>query len=232
VTWLPLLEGTNGQTTITDSAPLSLGWVAAGAAALSTTHSKFGTTSLYLGTIESDLLAEAHTTNTIYNSRLNLGAGPFTLECFFYRTGAQAGLESVIVGALSTTSFITREWQWSITDYTMTLYFGVRGQSQTTHTFVFDITKLPNDQWNHIAITRDELTIIRSFAQGVYLSGTTYTDGTDYTFTTNKPMSIGGDFSAGGTAKAINCYIDQLRITRGVCRYRDTFTPPAAAFTL
>lgn len=81
------------------------------------------------------------------------------------------------------------------------------------------------NQWAHIAVVRSASTItlylngvsIGSVASSVNLTGTT---GSLWVGTT-------GDTTAGG---AINGYIDDLRITKGVARYTANFTPPTAPF--
>jgi hypothetical protein len=62
-----------------------------------------------------------------------------------------------------------------------------------------------------------------------------YIDGTSeaqqpavYSFDNTGNMFVGVRESLGGVA--LNGYIDDLRITKGVARYTTTFTPPTAAF--
>jgi hypothetical protein len=77
--------------------------------------------------------------------------------------------------------------------------------------------------WNHVAISRASGTT-RFFINGV-VSTNTYVDTNDYG--TTKPLVIGATF-AGGTA--FNGYIDEVRITRGIGRYTETFTVSATPF--
>jgi hypothetical protein len=57
------------------------------------------------------------------------------------------------------------------------------------------------------------------------LEGATYTDNTNYNQTNN--MVIGADRSGVG---GFNGYMDDIRVTTGVCRYTASFTAPSSAF--
>ena len=74
--------------------------------------------------------------------------------------------------------------------------------------------------WNHLAWTRQG-SICRVFVNGVLQGSGTKSDA----FSIN---SIGATSSGGG--QAVNGYIDDLRITKGVARYTSNFTPPTAPF--
>jgi len=83
--------------------------------------------------------------------------------------------------------------------------------------------------WFHYAIVRSGSTIT------MYRNGTSVGSATISTaFTYARELSIGGNSRAGGGFAAgqgaMNGYIDDLRITKGVARYTTAFTPPTAAF--
>ena len=77
-------------------------------------------------------------------------------------------------------------------------------------------TKPTLNQWNHIALTRDASNVMRIFINGVQ---TSYTTRSDY-FYVGHPQIL--DSKVAG--------MDEIRYTRGVCRYDSNFTPPATKF--
>ena len=78
--------------------------------------------------------------------------------------------------------------------------------------------------WVHLAVTRNGTTRY-GFINGT-LVVTTTGDSVNYLC---DAINIGVRYS--GT-NYLNCYIDDLRITKGYARYTATFTPPTAAFPL
>jgi hypothetical protein len=81
-----------------------------------------------------------------------------------------------------------------------------------------------SSQWSHIAVCRSG-TSTKMFINGTQ-TGSTLTDTRSYI---NSPVYI-GEASDGTGGAALNGYIDDLRITKGVARYTANFTPPTAAF--
>jgi hypothetical protein len=74
------------------------------------------------------------------------------------------------------------------------------------------------NQWNHIAVCRDNSNNIRVFLNGIQ-SGSTQTLSTSYNLNT---LTIGGTTSD----YYINGYISNLRILKGTALYTSNFTPP------
>jgi hypothetical protein len=84
---------------------------------------------------------------------------------------------------------------------------------------------LSTSVWYHIALARSG-TSTKLFVDGTQV-GSTYTDTTVYINGTQRPLIGASGFTL---SEALNGYIDDLRITKGVARYTANFTPPAAAF--
>jgi hypothetical protein len=84
---------------------------------------------------------------------------------------------------------------------------------------------LSTSQWYHIAVARSG-TSTKMFVNGTQ-SGSTYTDSTVYTNTSQRPIIGASGFTL--STNVLNGYIDDLRITKGVCRYFANFTPPQQA---
>ena len=88
-------------------------------------------------------------------------------------------------------------------------------------------TVVPQNQWNHIAYTRNNTTF-RLFLNGK-LDGIVSASGT-IVDRSSQAKYIGTWAGAGGGAPAVNGSIDDFRFTKGVARYTTDFTPPARAY--
>ena len=86
-------------------------------------------------------------------------------------------------------------------------------------------TALSTGQWYHVAFTRTAAGVLNLWVNGV-LDGTD-TETANMTNTANE-FQIGQDITT--SANDFLGYIDEIRLTRGVVRYTDTFTPPTGAF--
>lgn len=135
---------------------------------------------------------------------LALGTGNFTVEGWIYMNAIpSAGAPEIVLMG--------------------NFHLNFRGSGTfaiTNDSTVFAQSPIPlvAGQWYHFAAVRN------SGSTTVYVNGvggTAVACATDFTGTS---LKIGGDGST-----YINCYIDELRVTRGVARYIAAFTPPAAA---
>jgi hypothetical protein len=87
-------------------------------------------------------------------------------------------------------------------------------------------TVVPQNQWNHIAYTRNNTTF-RLFLNGK-LDGIVSASGS-IVDRSSQAKYIGTWAGAGGGAPAVNGSIDDFRFTKGIARYTSDFTPPARA---
>jgi len=87
-------------------------------------------------------------------------------------------------------------------------------------------TVVPQNQWNHIAYTRNNTTF-RLFLNGK-LDGIVSASGS-IVDRSSQAKYIGTWAGAGGGAPAVNGSIDDFRFTKGVARYTSDFAPPARA---
>ena len=78
--------------------------------------------------------------------------------------------------------------------------------------------------WNHVALVRFN-GVTKLYLNGSQ-TGSNYTDTNNYTSGVNSCF-VGGFYDGSGSW---NGYIDDFRITRGIARYTQNFTPPTAAF--
>lgn len=193
-------DGSNGSTTYIDNSNNAFTLTAT--ATQNTSTFKFGTASAYFSDSYID---------TPSNTALSMGTGEFTWEGWFRIAGAPTGgsygafIDSRYGGGTG--------WFWGITDtYVPVLYdLSIEGSA------------LSLDTWYHIALTRDSSNNVRLFVDGTQVGST----GNSNTNLTSNSMEIGWGNNGDN---AFNGYIDDLRVTKGVCRYAANFTPPTQAF--
>lgn len=196
------MDGTNGSTTFTDSSTNNLTMTANGNAQISTSQNKFGGSS---GSFDGsgDYLS-------ISNSLFNIGTDDFTLECWVYPLG-WSSQNCLIVGTTEANG----------------IQFGRYGNSNNLGIAILGVTWLISDAslpttntWTHIALTRKN-NVIKIWINGTQ-SGSSYSGSANFS---SNILTVGGNGSSD-----FNGYIDELRFTKGVCRYSSSFTPPTLAF--
>lgn len=176
-----------------------------GDAKVSTVQAKWGSSSMFFdGT--GDWLLVPH------NQDLMLGTGNFTVESWVYlsATGAATG----IVGKGTSTT------GWLLSTNSSNNVVFTYGSSTITSTGT-----LSGSTWYHVAVVRQGTGTNQT---KIYINGIndgTGTVSTDFNQTNN--MYVGADRAAGS---ALNGYLEDLRITKGIARYTANFTPPTAAF--
>ena len=85
---------------------------------------------------------------------------------------------------------------------------------------------LSTGTWYHIAVCRSG-TNTKMFINGTQV-GSTFSDSTNYGCGAQRPIIGGSDYYTGSQQNLVG-YIDDFRITNGVARYTDNFTPPTAS---
>ena len=206
-------DGTNGSTTIVDSSSSPKAVTVVGNAQISTAQSKFGGSSIAFDGA-GDYLETPH------SNAYNFGSGDFTIEFWLWTgqtsSGAVAGHRTG-AGAANTNWLLTA---WPMADK-ISLYL-----SDGTTYPVYDLastSSINNSQWRHIAASRSGSTI-RLFVDGVVENTATWAGSIS---STPRVLRIGED----NDNSFLNGYIDDFRITKGVARYTENFTPPTAPFS-
>ena len=193
-------DGANGSTTITDSSPTPKAVTAVGNAQISTAQSKFGGSSISVGTTTSDRLIFASAGNIDFEF-----PDDFTWEAWIYPNASTCG---VYLNSLSVA-----------TSFRVFVNGGVLS-ANIAEGVARSFGNITIGQWQHIAIVRSSASVV-GYVDG--LSGTSYSHPGTITNGGNAQISnIGG--------LAFNGFIDDLRITKGVARYTANFTPPTAPF--
>jgi hypothetical protein len=196
------MDGLSGSQTFTDSSTNNFTLTAYGDVQIDTSIKKFGNGAALFDGNGDYLLAQS-------NNALVMGSGDFTVELWLYPIS------------------LTQDQQ--IVSCSSNNGFGIGMQSNTlfgvTNTFVsWELagTAPSLNQWSHVAVTRQS-GYMRIFINGIITAQNTVT--TNYTSPTNSIAGLAG-YSWSNT----NCYIDELRITKGVARYTANFVPQTAPF--
>lgn len=199
-------DGANGGTTFTDSSPNAFAVSRAGNTVISTAQSKFGGSSAYFDGSSGLYLAD--------NNAFTFDAD-FTIEAWVYLTNTN-GWRSII-SHWNTPSFTFRVDNGR--PYLAYRIGGIDVGRTGTSTLVSANT------WTHVAVTRSGSTI-RFFVNGVQ-DASTFTAAGPLANSTNR-VDV-GSFSNNGALNnsySLAGYIDDLRVTKGVARYTENFTPP------
>jgi len=146
-----------------------------------------------------------------FSSADALGTGDFTIEFWCWWEGLKQVSHFDFRGGTGSTS---RPMVGVVNGETRLRYY-----TNATDRLATDSGSLIVEQWQHIALVRDD-GVTRIYIDGVS-SGGSYTDSTDYTVSTYG--TIGAQYN---DTSNFNGYIQDFRITIGVARYTGTFTPP------
>ena len=199
------MDGVNGSTTFTDNSPRSKIVTAYGGARISTQQSKWGGASAEFDGSGDYLSAPAH-------ADFVFGVGDFTVELLINTTTAE---EKVLVDQYQRGN--ADSWQLAVESGKLSWYSG--GYVLT------GAAAVNNGAWHHVAAARSAGTL-RFFVDGV-LDGSV---ALGRNFNTNLVLGIGAQVYARNSAYDFPGYIDEVRITKGVCRYTGNFAPPTGPF--
>lgn len=213
------MDGSNGSTTFTDSSKNALAVTRFGNAQISTAQSKFGGSSGYFDG-NGDYCTLAH------NTAVNLASGDFTIEAWIYHVARPtSGNTQTIIdkdGVLNT-SYPSYSITVDSTGQCVLNLGNGAGVSPTATSYT--IGNIPLATWTHIAATKSGTTI-RTFLNGSLIVSTTQgvamTDG-------GKSLYV-AFYAGAASANYFNGYIDELRITKGVARYSDSYSLPDLPF--
>ena len=198
-----------------------------GSVTVSTSVVKYGTGALYFnGT--TDYLT------TLYNPNLTFGTGNFTIECWINLT-TTATTQRRIIGlgdGANGSGPVNCSWELK--------FLGSDGSNQisfyrydgTEYVYTTVGATINAGQWYHIAVVRNSGTL------AIYVNGTAYysaANSLNFTLYNTNNFYVGlayyGPAAGYGGPRYFGGYIDDVRITNGIARYRANFIPPVVAFT-
>lgn len=199
------MDGVDGSTTFTDvkgKTATSVGAVVSMTPGIfGGSSGKFNGSSAYIGLNSS--------------SDWNFGTDDFTLEAYIYVV-AFAGSDRPIFNLRSGSS---KPIVFNISDDGKVTIWG----SSASAYQIKGSTTTPLSTWRHVAVSKSGTTL-RAFLHGVL----------DGTATSTLPLGDASSVVKLGaetvTGQYFNGYIRDLRVTKGVCKYTENFTPPAATF--
>ena len=172
-------------------------------AKISTAQFKWGTSSISFDGTGDYLTAPAQ-------QNIAFGTGDFTIECWIYfNSVGNAQIASGSSGA-TTNAFY---WQY----FSSQLQFGAQGSAAIT---AASWTPSANT-WYHVAVVRTASTIKQ------YVNGNLLSSASSSQSFVDAVLFVG--FGGAGT---LNGYVQDLRISKGLCRYPYNFTAPTAALPL
>ena len=206
VTSLLHFDGADGSTTFTDVKGKT--WAAGGSAQLDTAQTKWGASSLLLGS--GDYISTGGSTD--YSP-----LGDFTYECWVRTTDISS------IHVIASTRSGGTGWQFQINagGGVQITFFGSYGGGAAV---VFSSSKLSTNTWYHVAWTHTGGTwrvFINGVLEGALAPAGSYASNTATLYLGYDPAFSGRYFSG---------HIDDSRITKGVARYTANFTPPALPF--
>jgi hypothetical protein len=214
-------DGSDGATTFEDSSPAPKAFTPAGHVQLDTADSKFGgAAGLFDG--NGDYIT------TPDHADFDLGSGDWTIETWFKCTAA-VGSNRVICGTVGPL--------WDVTDTAFALYLNtaglltgeaVIGGNWRTVQGAAVFSDVSNPGWHHAAFVRDGGSL-RLYVDGVQIDSEACSGAM-----TNSPsqLAIGNWGDAIEATESWKGWLDEFRMSKGICRYPGgtTFTPAARAF--
>ena len=210
VSFLSSFDGSDGDTTTSglDESDNNLTIAYSSGDELSSDEKKFGTTSLFV----------ADNVTISSSAGFNMGTGEFTIEGWWYFT------------SFSNSFGIWDQWAGSTTgagNSQMWMSHSAAGKVKWYYdgsSLLQSNTTMSTDEWVHIAFVRE------SGVLKMYFNGQLDSNTQSFTGQFGKTGTVFlGDQHAGGGGTP-NYYVDELRVTKGLARYKESFTAPTSAF--
>lgn len=219
------LDGASASTTITNNKSLDYSQYVQGAAKLNTSVYKFGTASVAISAA-GDSIKFADSKDYF----LMLNGEPFTIEQWVYfNSTAGTQVFSLYKGGGSDAWNVDTGIEYNmgyISGSTIYAAWYAGGNAAALISVSIASAGIITNTWFHYAIAFDGTTI-RMFINGVLKASTSVVSLVPRPYTTFKEILLGAGSSG---LYPMNGYIDDFRVTRGVCRYTTNFTPPTEAY--
>lgn len=161
------------------------------------------------------------------------GGGNFTIDCWVKLSSLPVENTSFNIVTKHDTAAGNREWsmyyEYAFEDSGRRMVFVYSTTGSNFIKFTTDTFDLSISIWTHISVVRDSNNT-RIYIDGIQ-SGTTHV--ASYTiYNSNTVLRVGCDSKDGGTLRNFyNGYIDELRISKGIARWTENFTPETGPYT-
>ena len=182
----------------------------------SSTQYKFGTGSMYFD-------ASSYLKSPSIQA-LNFGTGDFTIEFWMYSNDVSSSTQKAMFATTNTSGlnptlsyglYMDQGYTGS-SNLTGATRLSLNGTNIGTTTAVLSTTT-----WYHIAVVRLSGTVT------IYVNGNAVASGSYTSSIAGTYLTVGGGYNS---SYLFNGYIDDFRITPGICRYPYNFTIPASAY--
>jgi len=219
-------EGVSGSSSIIDTGYSSSKiWTPRGNAQLDRTQKKFGLTSIKLD-------GTGDWVDTPDHDDFNFGSGDFTIDTWvrFNALPSSPSTGQIIfwLGPDGNNYFSVRLWTDDATTYKADTVFYSGGSLQFLARYIF--SSISTGTWYHFAFVRYGNT------QKIYVNGVAGATSGSYTgsLPDYSTLAYVGCDNAGGVAynKALNGWIDEFRISKGIARWTSNFTPPSKGYSV
>jgi len=214
-------SGSNNSTTISDSGPNNVSITVSGGAKITSSFSKFGGTSLFLGGTNGNYL----TIPVVSGGPLDVNNQNFTVECYIYITDTTTG--TIASRYNSNAGSGNYNWDLSLTSTGKLQAAITQFNNNNSSNTITGLTTLTTNIWHHIAYVKS------SSLQTLFLNGNIDVSGsiTIATSDSGQAIRIGASVNLNGSTNApIAGYIDEFRITKNVVRYTGSFTTSSLEF--
>ena len=216
-------SGSNNSTTFIDSSPNNVSSTVSGGAKITSSFSKFGGTSLFLGGTNGNYL----TIPVVSGGPLDVNNQNFTVECYIYITATTTN--GIIASRYNSNAGNSGNYNWDLSITSTGKLQGIILQFNNNNSYnqITGLTTLATNTWHHIAYVKS------SSLQTLFLNGNIDASGS-ITITTSdsgQAIRIGASLNFDGSTNApIAGYIDEFRITKNVVRYTGSFTTSSLEF--
>jgi len=203
-------DGADASTTFIDSATGKTVTVSSGSPQIDTAQAKFGTGSLLLANATSDQIRLADSADW------NFGSGDFTVD-FWIRIPANPGASNGIISQYTAGFFRIVMVSGSKIYWDCTAGGSSRWE-------LWGNTVISDNTWAHVACVRYGNT------QKIYVDGVAQTSTGNYAGALDDlsgPFNIGLDAGFG----VLSCWLDEIRVSKGIARWTTNFTPPTRAYS-
>ena len=203
-------DGADASTAFYDFSNSAHAITTVGTAQVDTAVSKFGGASLLVDG-NSDYLTVPDSDDW------NFGSGDLTIDCWIMFNSLAAAAQGIVGKFVDD----THKWQLFYGGGFLQFYDYNAG-------YVFDASQAwtpSTETWYHIAVIRSGNTITL-YVNGVSLGSTAFSGPmTNYASTLNVGLS-----TSAGTLRYFDGWLDEIRISKGIARWTENFTPPTRAY--